>query len=147
VGTPTLGHLNLRVADVDRATEFYRRIGFSVVRRKPGSPIAFLALDQEGLFQLGLNLANGSTGPGGLDHFALAYSSAAELARACRELIESGIEPVEAHEYGISKSVYFEDPDGNRLELYWEKPPGDWGPEDERFRMKPLDLAALLASG
>ena len=146
---PQLGHLNLKVADLDRAIAFYCDLGFHVVRRAPGAPIAFLGLEQRGAFQIGLALADGA-GDGderrGLDHFALVYDSPEALARACKGMRDRGVEPVAAHEYGVSKSVYFEDPDGNGLELYYEYPEAEWPEEEERFRMRPLDLDALLAS-
>jgi catechol 2,3-dioxygenase len=147
---PRLGHLNLRVADLDRAVDFYRRLGFRIVRRAPGAPVAFLGLDQPGAFQLGLSVAGepqsvATAGARGLDHFALAYDSPGELARACEAMLGAGVEPVEAHAFGVSLSVYFEDPDGNRFELYYEYPSAEWPPEDERFRMRPLDVGELLA--
>jgi catechol 2,3-dioxygenase len=60
-------------------------------------------------------------------------------------MLDRGVEPVAAHEHGVSQSVYFKDLDGNGLELYYEYPPEQWPPEDERFRRRPLDLGALLA--
>jgi len=141
---PQLGHLNLNVIDLDRAVEFYRGLGFRVVRHAPGAPIAFLGLEQPGAFQLGLGLAPGDAP--GLDHFALAYESPVELARACRAMLDSGVKLVAAHQFGVSQSVYFEDPDGNQFELYYEYPPEEWPPEDERFRMRPLDLDDLFAA-
>jgi catechol-2,3-dioxygenase len=138
---PQLGHLNLRVSNLDEAVDFYRRLGFRVVRRAPGGPIAFLGLDQPGAFQLGLSVADEEPG---LDHFALAFGSLRELARACKELVDAGVEVAAAHQFGVSASVYFRDPDGNEFELYHEYPAGDWPPEDERFRMRPLDLDELF---
>jgi catechol 2,3-dioxygenase len=138
---PQLGHLNLAVSNLDEAVEFYRSVGFDVVRRAPRSPIAFLALDQPGAFQLGLSVAEEEQG---LDHFALAYGSLKELAGACKALVDAGVEVVDAHHFGVSASVYFSDPDGNRFELYYEYPASDWPPEDERFRMRPLDLTELF---
>lgn len=149
----TVGHVNLRVADLDRSLRFYCDLfGFEVKRHRPGSALAFLGVG-DAAFQLGLDAgrsAGGAPPPAGatgLDHVAFRYPSRRALAAACRRLLDRGGTIEYAQEHNIAQSVYCSDPDGNGLELYWERSPAQWEMEGDmwRSRIDPLDVDDLLA--
>jgi catechol 2,3-dioxygenase len=148
-----IGHVHLRVADLERATSFYREVlGFDVTAYGadfglPGA--AFLAAGDYH-HHIGLNTwqSKGGTPPPeghtGLHHFAILYPDRRELAHAVERLLERGY-PIEgAEDHGASVSVYLHDPDGNGIELYYDRPREEWGaPKAEPF--DPRDL--LVESG
>lgn len=147
-----IGHVNLKVADMGRALAFYCNVlGFRIRRYRPGGRLAFLGAG-ESSFDLALSTATsqgGSPSPvgsTGLDHIAIRYPSRQDLARAYRHLLACGVELREATDHWIAKSLYFDDPDGNQVEIYWERPPECWFEVDGQIRsqLKPLDLATLL---
>lgn len=135
-----IGHLNLAVADLDRAVTFYcQALGFSVARRRPGSHLAFLRCGTGQAFDLGLTDAasrNGTPPPSGhtgLDHVALEYPTRDAWITAYRRLLAYGVSIDDAREHGFAESLYFRDPDGNGLEIYWEYPPEQWPQEDTQL--------------
>ncbi|MEL6335757.1 MAG: VOC family protein [Pseudomonadota bacterium] len=147
----SVGHAHLRVADLDRAVAFYRDVlGFDVMHRF-GDQAAFLAVGGYH-HQLGLNTwqSKGATPPPpghtGLYHVAFLYPDRAALAAAVRRVMAAGVAITGKADHGVSVAVYFYDPDGNGIELYYDRPREAW-PVDDAGRVvmsnDPLDLAAL----
>ncbi len=148
-----IGHVHLKVADLDRALEFYSGVlGFTLTQRF-GRSAAFLSAGGYH-HHIGLNTWESSGGkppaPGttGLYHLAIVYPARAELADALRRLINAGIPLEGAADHGVSHALYLRDPDGNGVELYWDRPMEEWPrtPEGELAMVTlPLDLKALLS--
>ncbi len=148
-----IGHVHLKVADLDRAVAFYRDVlGFDLTTRL-GAQAAFLSAGGYH-HHIGLNTwesAGGSPPPPGttgLYHFAVRFPTRRALAEALLRLIEVRY-PIEgASDHGVSEAIYLRDPDGNGIELYWDRPREEW-PHDrdgdlEMFTAA-LDLEELLA--
>ncbi|MEO9633008.1 MAG: VOC family protein [Sulfitobacter sp.] len=149
----TVGHIHLKVADLDRAIHFYGDLlGFAVTQRY-GDQAAFLGAGGYH-HHIGLNTweSAGATPPPpghtGLYHSAFLYPDRQQLARALRRVLEAGITLDGAADHGVSEAVYLRDPDNNGVELYRDRPQADW-PRDAQGDLKmvnsPLDVAALLA--
>ena len=149
----SIGHVHLKVADLERATAFYQgAIGLEVTQRY-GSQAVFLSADGYH-HHVALNTweSRGGTQPAagttGLYHVAFLYPTASELARAVRRAVAFGVRLEGAADHGVSWAVYFRDPDGNGIELYWDRPAAEW-PRDAAgglaMTTDPLDLPALLA--
>ena len=149
---PRIGHVHLRVADLDRAIAFYEGLlGFEVQARRPGA--AFLGADGYH-HHIGLNTwSSEGAGPPprghtGLFHTAVLYPDRAALARVVSRVLEAGFGLSGASDHGVSEAVYLDDPDGNGVELYRDRPEVEW-PRDAHGRIAmtvgPLDVAALLA--
>jgi catechol 2,3-dioxygenase len=147
-----IGHVHLKVADLDRALRFYRDVlGFELTQRY-GRQAAFLSAGGYH-HHIGLNTwesAGGSPpaeGTTGLYHLAILYPSRADLADALRRLLGAGISLEGASDHGVSEALYLRDPDGNGVELYWDRPREQWprtkNGEIEMFT-HPLDLKDLL---
>jgi catechol 2,3-dioxygenase len=147
-----IGHVHLKVADLDRAITFYRDVlGFEVQQRL-GGQAAFLSAGGYH-HHIGLNTwesAGGDWPPAGttgLYHLAILYPSRAELAIALRRLIEAKIPLEGASDHGVSEALYLRDPDGNGVELYWDRPREEW-PRDRSGGLsmftRRLDLDDLL---
>ena len=149
---PRVGHVHLRVADLDRAVAFYTLLGFEVQARS-GDRAAFLGA--EGYHHhVGLNTWDSAGGtrppPGhtGLFHSAFLYPDRAALAEVVRRVVAAGHALTGASDHGVSEAVYLDDPDGNGVELYRDRDPADWPRRaDGSLAMvtERLDLAALLA--
>ena len=148
----TIGHVHLKVADLDRAIGFYSGVlGFAVTQRF-GSQAAFLSAGGYH-HHIGLNTwdsAGGTPAPRGhtgLYHTAFLYPNRAELADALHRVVSAGIPIDGAADHGVSEAIYITDPDGNGVELYRDRPQSDW-PRDAEGNLKmgntPLDLKALL---
>jgi len=148
-----IGHVHLKVADLDRALAFYSGVlGFELTQRH-GSQAAFLSAGGYH-HHIGLNTweSRGATPPPpghtGLYHTAILYPTRADLADALRRLITAGIPLTGASDHGVSQALYLDDPDGNGVELYWDRPEADW-PRDAHGDLamvtRRLDLDALLA--
>ncbi len=148
-----IGHVHLKVADLDRALGFYCGVlGFALMQRY-GARAAFVAAGGYH-HHIGLNTWESLGGtpppPGhtGLFHTAVLYPTRAALADALRRLREAGIPLEGASDHGVSEALYLRDPDGNGVELYWDKPRELWPvtPEGElAMDTRRLDLASLLA--
>ncbi len=148
-----IGHVHLKVADLERAVGFYSGVlGFEVMQRM-GNSAAFLSAGGYHHY-IGLNTWESSGGappaPGttGLYHIAIRYPDRAALANALRRLITAGIHLEGAADHGVSEALYLRDPDGNGVELYRDRPGEEWPrTADGRLQMftRPLDLDALLA--
>ncbi len=151
----SVGHVHLKVADLDRAIDFYKRVlGFDLVQRY-GHQAAFLSAGGYH-HHLGLNTWHSKGGPRpdaratGLYHVAYLYPTRAALGRAVGRVISEGVEVSGWADHGVSLAVYFDDPDGNGIELYWDKPHEDWPRADDgqlEMTNAPFDLAALVAEG
>ena len=147
-----IGHVHLKVADLERALKFYRDVlGFELTQRF-GSQAAFLSAGGYH-HHIGLNTwesAGGSPPPPGttgLYHVAILYPTRALLADALRRLQAAGIELDGASDHGVSEALYLRDPDGNGVELYWDRPKERWPrTPDGGLAMftRTLDLDALL---
>jgi catechol 2,3-dioxygenase len=148
-----IGHVHLKVADLERALGFYRDVlGFELTQRY-GRDAAFVSAGGYH-HHIGLNVwesrGGGPPPPGstGLYHVAILYPDRATLADALRRLIEAGIPLDGASDHGVSEALYLRDPDGNGIELYRDRPRAEW-PRDEEGNVamvtRPLDVKALLA--
>src|SRR3954462_14087623 len=126
-----IGHVHLKVADLDRAIAFYHGVlGFELMQRM-GAQAAFLSAGGYH-HHIGLNTWESRNGtppaPGttGLYHAAIRYPDRAALADALRRLVEARVSLDGASDHGVSEALYLHDPDGNGLELYWDRPKDQW---------------------
>lgn len=126
-----IGHVHLKVADLERAVAFYRDVlGFQVTQRY-GVQAAFLSAGGYH-HHIGLNTWNslGGTPPPedstGLYHLAVLYPTRKALADALRKVLDAGISLEGASDHGVSEALYLRDPDGNGVELYWDRHPDSW---------------------
>src|SRR3954462_342219 len=147
-----IGHVHLKVADLDRALGFYCGVlGFEIMQRY-GDQAAFISAGGYH-HHIGLNTWESRGGhpppPGstGLYHTAVLYPTRAALADALRRVLEASVPLDGAADHGVSEALYLRDPDENGVELYWDRPPEVWPrtPEGElAMYTRPLDLEALL---
>ena len=150
-----VGHIHLKVSDLDRSIAFYRDVlGFTVTQRY-GDQAAFMAAGPYH-HHIGLNTWRSKGAPtvpkrgAGMFHVAFVYPDRAALGRAVAQVIAAGIRLDGAADHGVSEAVYFDDPDGNGIELYRDRDPADWPREpDGALSMvnDPLDVAALIEEG
>src|ERR1044071_6440422 len=126
-----IGHVHLKVADLERAIGFYHDVlGFEVTQRY-GRQAAFLSAGGYH-HHIGLNTgeslggARPPRGSTGLFHLAILYPTRAGLADAVRRVLRAGIELEGVSDHGVSEAVYLRDPDGNGVELYWDRPEKEW---------------------
>ncbi|MBX7247355.1 MAG: VOC family protein [Candidatus Sumerlaeaceae bacterium] len=149
-----IGHVHLKVADLERAIGFYHGVlGFEIMQRM-GDSAAFLSAGGYH-HHIGLNTWESLGGPRpapgttGLFHTAIRYPTRAALGEALRRLMQAGIQLDGAADHGVSEALYLHDPDGNGVELYWDRPEAEW-PRDQNggiamFTLR-LDLDALLTT-
>jgi catechol 2,3-dioxygenase len=148
-----IGHVHLKVADLERSLKFYRDVlGFEVTQGY-GQDAVFVSAGGYH-HHIGLNTWQSKGGPPpapgttGLYHVAILYPTRAALADALRRLIAARIPLDGAADHGVSEALYLADPDGNGVELYWDRPPSQWprnaGGSLAMFT-RPLDLDDLLA--
>jgi catechol 2,3-dioxygenase len=148
-----IGHVHLKVSDLDRAVKFYTEVmGFEIMQRLHGSA-AFLSAGGYH-HHLGLNTwesrggrppAPGSTG---LYHFAILLPSRLELARTFKRIIDHDWPISGASDHGVSEAIYLDDPDGNGIEIYRDRPREEWPREADgslSMIIAPLDINSLLA--
>jgi catechol 2,3-dioxygenase len=148
-----IGHVHLKVADLDRALTFYTGVlGFALMQRF-GSQAAFVSAGGYH-HHIGLNTWESKGGkppaPGttGLFHLAILYPTRAQLADALRRVSEAGIPLDGASDHGVSEALYLRDPDGNGVELYWDRPEPQWprNPDGSLAMFtRALDVKRLLA--
>jgi catechol 2,3-dioxygenase len=150
-----IGHVHLKVSDIERSLGFYCDVlGFEVKQRMGGQAAFIAAGDYH--HHLGLNTWESRGGspppPGttGLYHVAIRYPSRAALADALQRVLDAGIELTGASDHGVSEALYLQDPDRNGVELYWDRPRERWPkPTDSASEVAmftaPLDLRDLLA--
>ena len=147
-----IGHVHLKVADLERALAFYRDVlGFEVMQRM-GRQAAFLSAGGYH-HHIGLNTWESAGGPPpppgttGLYHVAILYPNRALLADALRRVLAAGLKLEGAADHGVSEAIYLRDPDDNGVELYWDRPEEQWPrTEDGGIAMftRQLDLQGLL---
>lgn len=147
-----IGHIHLKVSDLERALNFYCGVlGFTLMQRM-GRHAAFLSAGGYH-HHIGLNTWESeggqppTRGTTGLYHVAILYPTRAELADALRRLNAARIELDGAADHGVSEALYLRDPDENGVELYWDRPEVDW-PRDAAGNLamftRPLDVRALM---
>jgi catechol 2,3-dioxygenase len=149
-----IGHVHLKVADIDRALTFYRDLlGFTLVQRLDDQSAAFLASgDYHHHIALNTWLSRGSTPASprhtGLFHLAIRYPTRRDLAVAVQRLIDAGVRIHGVADHGVSESIYLVDPDENGVELTWDRPREGWPRKADGSpalaMADPLDLEELL---
>ncbi len=148
-----IGHVHLKVADIDRSLEFYVGVLGLELQQRLGDEAAFISAGGYH-HHLGLNTwqSKGASPPPpghtGLFHTAIRYPDRVTLADALRRLLDAGIPLTGASDHGVSEALYLNDPDGNGVELYRDRPQAEWprDPDGGVAMMSiPLDLNSLLA--
>jgi len=147
-----IGHIHLKVADLERSLKFYRDLLGFEVQQYFGDSAAFISAGGYH-HHIGLNTwysKNASPAPvraPGLFHTAILYPERRDLAIALKRLIDAGYPLTGASDHGVSEAIYLNDPDQNGVELYWDKPKVQW-PVDSAGNLQmvteALDLDALL---
>jgi catechol 2,3-dioxygenase len=148
-----IGHVHLKVSDLERSIRFYRDVLGFELKQQMGGEAAFLAAGGYH-HHIGLNTWQSKGGfpppPGttGLFHFAIRFPDRPALARTLKRVLEAGIR-IGASDHGVSEAIYFADPDGNGIEIYRDRPEEEWprAPDGKSIAMvtAPLDLEGLLA--
>ncbi|MFY9235419.1 MAG: VOC family protein [Fimbriimonadaceae bacterium] len=149
---PVIGHVHLKVSNLERSVAFYRDVLGMELQQMFGDSAAFLSYGGYH-HHLGLNVwesRGGAPAPRtapGLYHFAILYPSRKALATALKRLLEHGVPLSGASDHGVSESLYLNDPDGNGIELYRDRPEPEWPRKGGNLAMTldPLDVDALLA--
>src|ERR1044071_10467423 len=148
-----IGHVHLKVADLERALKFYRDLlGFEVQQYYGNSAVFISAGGYH--HHIGLNTWHSKgTGPApvntaGLYHTAILYPTRKDLAIALRKLVEAKYPLTGASDHGVSEALYLNDPDKNGVELYWDRPRDQWPllPDGSiQMYTRPLDMESLKA--
>ena len=149
-----IGHVHLKVSDIERSLGFWRDVlGFQVMQQREGA--VFIAAGGYH-HHIALNTWESLGGPPpakgttGLYHVAILYPNRQALGRALARVQAAGIKLSGASDHGVSIALYLDDPDGNGVELYWDKPESDW-PRSAAGKLNmgraPVDLAALIRDG
>lgn len=147
-----IGHVHLKVLNLDRALDFYQGVlGFELTQRY-GTRAAFLSAGGYH-HHIGLNTWESEgggpppAGCSGLYHLAILYPTRVELADALRRVLQAAVTLDGASDHGVSEALYLRDPDQNGVELYWDRPAEQW-PRDEQGQLAmythSLDLQSLL---
>jgi catechol 2,3-dioxygenase len=149
----TIGHAHLKVANINRALEFYQDLlGFDIIMRR-GDEAVFLSAGGYH-HHIALNTWHSKDMPpapknaAGLFHIAILYPTRYDLSVILRRMMDAGVKLEGSADHGVSEALYFNDPDQNGIELYWDKPKSAWPhSEDGMLTMinKPLDIDGLLA--
>lgn len=147
-----IGHVHLKVADLNRALGFYQEIlGFEIMQWYGESAVFLSAGGYH--HHIGLNTWYSKGAPpapgrsAGLFHTAILYPTRKDLAAVVKRLFDANYPLTGASDHGVSQAIYLNDPDGNGVELYWDRPKEEW-PIDEKGNLQmitePLDLQDLL---
>jgi catechol 2,3-dioxygenase len=149
-----IGHVHLKVADLDRSLAFYCGVlGFELMQRY-GRQAAFVSAGGYH-HHIGLNTWDSLGGPPpppgttGLYHVAVLFPTRPALAQAVGRVLAAGVPLDGASDHGVSQAIYLRDPDQNGIELYWDYPPNQWpltAAGELAMFTRPLDLPALLAT-
>jgi catechol 2,3-dioxygenase len=148
-----IGHVHLKVSDLERALEFYRDVlGFEVMQQY-GDQAAFISAGGYH-HHIGLNTweSKGASPPPrnttGLYHAAIRYPDRKALAQALKAVVEAGVSVDGASDHGVSEAIYLRDPDDNGVELYRDRPENEWPRAEDgtgiAMTTQPLDLKRLL---
>ena len=148
-----IGHVHLKVSDLDKALSFYQGIlGFEIMQRY-GTQAVFISAGGYH-HHIGLNTWYSRNAPPapqracGLFHTAILYPTRKDLAIAFKRLLDAKYPLTGASDHGVSQALYLDDPDGNGVELYWDRPKEEWPLDaDGNLQMvtEPLDLQELLS--
>ncbi|WP_426058918.1 VOC family protein [Hymenobacter sp. B1770] len=148
-----IGHVHLQVTDLEKSLAFYCGVlGFKLMQRF-GNQAAFISAGGYH-HHIGLNTWNSLGGPparkhgAGLYHTAILYPTRVDLAQAIRQLVAANYPITGSADHGVSEAIYLDDPDGNGVELYWDRPPAQWptAPDGSvQMYTRALDMAGLLA--
>ena len=134
----SVGHVHLKVSDLDRALGFYRDVlGFELqasdwATRRRSSPPAAITTTSGSTPGRAAAAARPLRGTTGLFHSAFLYPTREALAGAVRKVIDAGVPLTGASDHGVSEAIYLNDPDGNGVELYWDRPREEWPREPRR---------------
>ena len=147
-----IGHIHLKVADLNRAVAFYQTVLGMKVTLRFGNYQAFLAAGSYH-HHIGLRAVPGdnavvSEKAAGLHHYGLLFPTRQALARAVQRARAAGVTIKDTADYGVSLAVYIDDPDGNNIELCWDRPREEWSWRSDGFvemQPRPLQLDDLLA--
>jgi catechol 2,3-dioxygenase len=149
-----IGHVHLKVADLDRALAFWRDVLGFEEQARIGDQAAFISAGGYH-HHIGLNTWESQGGspppPGhtGLYHVAVRFPDRRTLADAVKRVLEAGVQLEGASDHGVSEAIYLRDPDGNGIELYCDRPREEWPRAGDGTRIamftRPLDLRGLLA--
>ena len=147
-----IGHVHLKVADLERSLKFYRDLLGFELQQMYGENAAFISAGGYH-HHIGLNTwysKNGAPAPrntAGLFHTAILYPTRKDLAIALKRLVDAKYPLTGASDHGVSEAIYLDDPDSNGVELYWDRPKEEW-PKDENGDLQmvsdQLDLESLL---
>lgn len=147
-----IGHIHLKVSDLEQSLKFYRDLLGFEVQQLYGEDAAFISAGGYH-HHIGLNTWHSkNTGPApvraaGLYHTAILFPERKDLAIALKRIIEAKYPLTGASDHGVSEAIYLDDPDKNGVELYWDRPKEEW-PLDENENLQmitaPLDLEDLL---
>lgn len=148
----TIGHVHLQVADLERSLAFYRDLlGFEVTARYGDSAVFLSAGGYHHHIALNTWAGKGATpapkGHAGLYHFAILYPSRKELAVVFKRLLDAQYPITGTADHGVSEAIYMDDPDGNGVELYTDRPRKDWKVSNDgmvEMKTEPLDIGDLL---
>jgi catechol 2,3-dioxygenase len=147
-----IGHVHLKVSDLERSERFYvDLLGFHVTARYGTDAVFLSAGDYH--HDIGLNTWQSKGGPPppagttGLFHFAIRVPTRRRLAEVFAHLHDAGVRLSGASDHLVSEALYLNDPDGNGIEIYWDRDPSSWPRRDGQIDMQtlPLDLDSLLA--
>jgi catechol 2,3-dioxygenase len=148
-----IGHVHLKVSDLERALRFYRNVlGFEVMQQM-GDQAAFISAGGYH-HHIGLNTWESKGGPPpprgttGLYHVAIRYPDRKALAKALKRVLDAGVRLDGASDHGVSEALYLRDPDQNGIELYYDRPREEWPRSSDggvAMMTAPVDLRALLA--
>lgn len=147
-----IGHVHLKVSNIQKALDFYSGLlGFEIINTI-GDQAAFISAGGYH-HHIGLNTWQSKNGPKpaknavGLFHTAILYPTRKDLANALKRLVEAGYPIAGTADHGVSEAIYLDDPDGNGVELYWDRPREEW-PKNEEGKVqaytRPLDTRGLL---
>jgi len=148
-----VGHIHLKVSNLNRALSFYQGVlGFEITQYYGQSAVFLSAGGYH--HHIGLNIWESPDGPAppmgttGLYHVAFLYPTRRDLAKVLKQLQAKGVTLDGAADHGVSQALYLRDPDGNGVELYWDRPKSEW-PLDAKGNLEmttlSLDLADLIS--